>query len=540
MPKRPVPLESSRITGSQVTNNTSQITADAISPSLAENHRRINKAFGGSSDLVLRVIQSGSRPPVSVLLAHIDGLTCEDLLSSGIIRPITLFSQQNSQDQDPSSFFERLKGQLVAINELIEVDSMGQVLNEICAGACAIMVEGHTKALVAGIRKWMQRNPDNPETEPTIRGAKEGFTETYRTNTALIRRRIMSPRLHIEDIPLGNLTRTTVGIAYIQGVAKDNLVEEVRSRIQRINTDAIEESGVIEEYIEDNTWSPFPTLLRTERPDRVTDALLQGRVAIITAGSPFVLIAPATFMMFLQSPDDYFERYPIGTLLRLLRVVMFLISLLLPAIYVAAVTYHQEMIPTPLVLAIAAQREGIPFPAVIEALILEISFEILREASLRVPRMFGPTVSIVGVLFLGQVAVQAGLVSPFMVIVVALTGITSLGAAVYSMAISVRILRFFLLILGGTLGLAGVIWGLSAIIIHLVALRSFGVPYMEPFGPIIDQEMKDAVFRAPWWALNRRPLFIAGRRKQSQVSGQMPSPPPSPPAGRIPPGGGSA
>ncbi|MGE5405602.1 MAG: spore germination protein [Candidatus Saccharibacteria bacterium] len=517
----------------KINENKSISATGLVSSDLSENQQYIRQAFGPSADVILRVLRLGTDDQIAVLIAHIDGLIDDSLLSTAVIKPICLDSALlRTQCADSLSAYNTVRNHVLGGNELTEVSLMQDVVQGICQGSCAIMVEGNPMALILDLRSWQQRSITEPVSEPSVRGVREGFVETFRTNTSILRRHIMDPRLRIEETTLGEISHTAVGIVYIQGVAKENVVQEIRERITRIKTDSMQGTGMMEEYIEDAPWSPFPTLLRTERVDRAVGALLQGRVLIVIAGTPFVLIAPVTLTMFLTAPDDYFERFPIGSLVRLLRMITFLLSLTLPAIYVAIITYHQEMLPTSLVLAIAAQREGVPFPAAVEAFILDIGFEIFREASIRVPIVFGPAVSILGVLFLGQTAVSAGLVSPFMVIVVSVTAIASLGVPIYSLGIAARLMRFPLLFLGASLGLFGVIWGLAAIIIHLMALRSFGVPYLEPFGPVVVSDIQDAVLRTPWWSINKRPTFIAGRNKQRQVAGQKSGPPPAPPAGR--------
>ncbi len=497
-----------------------------ISFSISDNEKRIREAFGHSSDLVIRKIKFGAYSDVEILLVHIDGLVDDQMVTHSILKPIGILSDWPSlEEPSPIKIYNQLKCRLIAKDELTEVGLMEDVLRQVCFGNSAIIVDGHNLALIADVKGWRQRNIESPTTEPTIRGAREGFVETTRTNTSIIRRHIHDPRLRIEERTIGSIGRMTISVIYIAGVARDDVIQEVRSRIDRISIDSIQSSGVLEEFIEDAPFSPFPTTLRTERVDRVVGALLEGRIAILTEGTPFALIVPCNLLMFLAVPDDYFERFLIGSLLRILRLILFFTALLLPTLFVVAITFHQEMIPTNLAVSIAAQREGVPFPALAEALILDLAYEILREATVRAPLVFGPAVSILGVLFLGQVAVQAGLVSPFMVITISITAIASLSSPIFSMGISVRILRFIFLILGGILGLYGVIWGIAALLIHLASLRSFGVPYAEPFLPLVPTGLADSVVRAPWWSKLNRPQLIAGTNKTRQTAGQRPEPP---------------
>jgi spore germination protein KA len=363
-----------------------------------------------------------------------------------------------------------------------------------------------------------------PESETTIRGSRDGFVENLRVNTSLIRRRIRSPNLWIESMNIGSLTKTEVAYAYMKGLVGEEILEELRSRLERIDIDSVFESGVIEEFIEDQPYSFFPTVFRTERPDIIAAGIVEGRVAIFTSGTPFVLMVPADFPMFLHAPDDYNEIFPIGTFLRILRFGAFVLSIFLPGLYVSVINFHPELIPTSLLLTIQRTREGVPFPVIAEILIMEFAFEFLREAGLRLPKAIGPAISIVGALILGEAAIRAGIVSPGVVIIVAFTAITSFSAPTFSIAISARILRFLMTILGGAFGLLGIQLGLLVLLINMVSLRSFGYPYMAPFGPFIWQDMKDNIIRAFWWQHDLRPRLLGFREPRRQRPGQKPRP----------------
>ena len=512
-----------RIAGVRGSGGTEPRRAEVlISADLSVNRERIGSAFGNSPDLVTRDLLTGARGRISALVIHIDGLVDKRLLAEAVVERITGLQLEWT---DPAQAYEDLKTRLLASSGVEEVDTLGEFIGGIARGDAGVLVDGVAKGLVCALRGWEQRSVEEPTTESTVRGSKEGFVEALRTNTSLLRRRIMSPQLWIEEVTIGRITRTRVAIAYIAGVVNEDIVEEVRNRLKRIDVDAIHESGNIEEFIEDAPLSPFPTIARTERPDRVAGALTDGRVAILTDGTPFVLIVPATFTMFLTSSEDYYERYFAGSAIRLLRIAAFFISLTLPALYVAVTTFHQEMLPTPLVLGIAAQREGIPFPAVVEALLMEFAFETLREAGIRLPRVVGQAVSIIGALVVGDAAIRAGLASPAMVMVVAFTGIASFATPVFSLAVAARLLRFVMTVLGGALGLFGVAMGMFALLTHLTCLRSFGVPYLEPLAPLVLSDLKDALVRVPWWAMGRRPEFTGKKAPMRQAPGLKPRPP---------------
>ncbi|GAB6180514.1 hypothetical protein JCM14036_18330 [Desulfotomaculum defluvii] len=351
-----------------------------------------------------------------------------------------------------------------------------------------------------------------------VRGPRDGFNETISNNTALIRRRIKSPNLRVEKLTVGQQTKTELCIVYIDGIARKEVINEVRNRINKIEIDGILESGYIEEFIEDTPMSPFPQIEHSERPDKVAAAILEGRIAILVDTTPFVLIVPTVFLQFIQSAEDYYERFPIGSLTRAVRVGAYFISVILPALYIALTSFHQEMIPTPLALSIAASREGVPFPSIGEAVIMEATFEILREAGIRLPKQTGQAVSIVGGLVIGQAAVQAGIVSQAMVIVVALTGISSFAIPAFNAAAAGRLLRFPLMFLASILGLPGILAGLSIVLIHLNGLSSFGVNYLSPVTSGKKDKYKDIIYRKPWWGMGHRPANIAGKNKTRRNS----------------------
>lgn len=419
---------------------------------------------------------------------------------------------------------EKLKTHLMVNSGVKTITKIQEGVDAILSGETLILLDRCDQALLLSSKGWDARSVNEPETESVVRGPRDGFTENIRTNTALVRRRIRDPLLKFDSMQIGTKSKTDIDIGYIYGTVKEGLVEEVKKRLESIEIDAILESGYIEELIEDAPLSPFPTVQSTERPDKVASALLEGRVALFVDNTPFVLIVPTYFWQYIQASDDYYSRYWVGTFFRIIRYFAFAISLVLPSVYVMLVSFHQEMIPTALAFTIASGREVIPFPVLLEALTMEVAFELIREAGLRMPKPIGSAVSIVGSLVIGQAAVQAGIVSPFMVIVVALTGIASFAIPSYAASFSIRILRFPLLIASGSLGLLGFAAVFFAIVIHALSLRSFGEPYLAPASPFIPSDQKDIVMRAPWWSMEKRPQLAQGKLRR-QGEHQMPSPP---------------
>ncbi|WP_406678746.1 spore germination protein [Moorella sp. ACPs] len=498
-----------------------QLTAE-----LKLNLEQLQAIFAKCSDVVHRDFYLGQ--VLKVALIYIDGLADKKLIEDTLVRTLQQASPQLARElagksRDLATVMEKI----MPMTDVAVVDNMAALVKHVLEGDTVLLLDGYNKVLALSTRSWEHRAIEEPIAESVVRGPRESFIESLRANTALIRRRLKTPSLKMETICLGRYTMTNVVITYLEDLVDPMVLCEVRQRLERIQIDGILESAYIEELIEDNPTSPFPQIDHTERPDKVVAALLEGRVGILVDNTPFALIVPTLFIQFIQSSEDYYERYYLSSFLRLGRFIALNIALLLPAFYVAASTFHQEMLPTNLLIRLASQREGIPFPAVVEALIMELSFELLREAGVRLPRQVGQAVSIVGALVIGEAAVSAGLVSPAMVIVVALTGISSFALPSFAMAITLRLLRFIMLILAGTMGFYGIMLGLLAILVHLNTLRSFGVPYLAPVTPWNFSDFKDVLIRVPRWAMNSRPSQIGYRDPVRQGAGLKPTPPAS-------------
>ncbi|WP_018132005.1 spore germination protein [Effusibacillus pohliae] len=462
--------------------------------------KQIQDELGNSDDVIFHEFKIDHEKSRKAAIVYIDGLVDTEMVNNFILRPLI---------NQPLPGGERIDGTDVVnylpMSEVRKLDDMEKAVKAVLSGDTVLLMDGASHPLSISTKGWKQRSVEEPDTESVIRGPRDGFTETLRVNTALVRRRLKDPKLRVQNLKIGERTETDVALLYIDGIANDAIVHEVKARIDRIEMDAVLESGFIEQFIEDNHWSPFPQIQNTERPDKVAASLLEGRIAVLVDGSPFALIAPATFSQFYNSPEDYYERFLIATLIRMIRVLSMFMALLLPSLYIAFSSFHPEMIPSKLVIAMAAGRATVPFSSVLEALLMEITMEILREASVRLPGPIGPTIGIVGALVVGESAVRAGIVSPIMVIVVALTTIGSFATPSYSAAISLRMLRFPMMLFAGTLGLYGIMLFLIVIIIHLCTLESFGIPYLSPMAPRIFTEWKDTILRAPLYRMLRRP-----------------------------------
>lgn len=481
-----------------------------LSNNLLENKVELENMFANCSDIYFRELAVGKQH-TPCLLIFIQGMVDKDVINKSVMNSLMTCQKEVEQPD-----IEEIMTACMQIGDVQDFTMFRDMVEAILTGDSVLLIDGNSAGIRLKTSGWPKREVTEPVTEAVVKGPREGFTENINDNTAFLRRKIKTANLKMESFTFGNVTKTTVTISYIEGIAEANLIAEVKSRLGRIKVDSVLESTYIEELIEDAPSTLFPQIENTERPDKVAASLLEGRVAILVDGSPFALVLPVTFTQLLQASEDYYQRYPFATAVRLIRFLFTFLALLLPATYVAVVTYHYEMIPTSLLISIAGTREGVPFPAFIEAVIMEITFEALREAGVRLPRPVGQAVSIVGALVIGQAAVEAGIVSPAMVIVVALTGISSFAIPSYSLAFAIRVLRFIMLSLSAFFGFYGMLLGLLAVLIHLASIRSFGVPYLSPVAPFSMQDMKDVIYRSPWWAMEDRPALTGRNNRRRQ------------------------
>lgn len=466
--------------------------------------------FGeGSKDFVMRRIRLSLKGGIDAMVMNIDGLTDKDGLMLAFLS-ITEFAEDDDVDEDLFSdikLAEYVAHKILPSTSTKVSNEISDVISSVVTGEAALFIQGCSRCVLFEVREAEHRSISEPETEKVIRGPHEGFTEIIRANTSLVRRRIRSPRLRLDSIQIGRLSKTDVIVAYIDGLTNPVFVEEMKKRISAIDIDVVESSGVIEEFIEDFPKSPFSQVQITERPDKFAASLSEGFVGVMMDGSPITLLAPVNFSAFFQSPDDYYEKSMFGGALRVIRYIAAFISLAAPAIYVAITTFHREMLPTRLALLVAGSRAPVPFPAYVEALIMELAIEFIREAGVRLPSPVGQTAGFVGALILGESAVSAGIVNPIMVIVVAMTTLASFVMPHYTTGLAIRLLRFPLLLLSAGLGLYGVMVGLILIGIHLSAISSLGVPYLETF--MIPEELfKDVIWRKAMFKLNKRPIYL--------------------------------
>lgn len=480
-----------------------------VSGCIDRDMKFIREIFSSCSDLIIKELELGT-PKISCFAVYLGTLIKKEFVNDNFLKPLMANDKVISrmEQNDGKIDMEALKTSILYSYQADVLRRYEDIIKKILTGYCIFFADGSSSVLAADAIGDFGRKVSEPRIEGVVKGPHEAFIEDTRTNLSLIRKRIRTPELKLEILLAGRLSNTGVTISYISGLADVKTVEEVKKRIGRIDTDVILDSTYIEKFIEDSTFSPFPLILGTERPDKCAAALAEGRVVIFVEGSPNALIVPVTLSDFLITSEDYYYSFYFATLVRTMRYLAFALSLLGPSIYIAVTTFHQEMIPLPLLITITRSRADVPFPAILEALLMEFTFELLREAGIRLPQPVGPAVSIVGGLVIGQGVVQAGIVSQTMVIVVALTGIASFSVPAFNMGITIRLLRFSIMFMAATLGIYGIIMALLALLIHIVGLRSFGVPYLAPLTPLSVKDLKDTMFVAPIAKRITRPSFI--------------------------------
>ncbi len=428
-----------------------------LSFSLKDNLNILKKILGSSNDIIYREFSFGSKLQINAAVIFLEGMTEKTTINETIIKPFMYESKLYNLENESELEFGNLsiiKNALISVGNVKQTSIINELLDGCLSGDTIFLREGSKDALIIQSKGFETRAIEEAKTEAVVRGPREGFCENIATNMTLLRRKIKNHNLLFETMQIGTQTRTSVCIVYLKGVVNPKLIKEIKKRLNRISVDAILESGYIEQFIEDAPYSIFPTVGNSEKPDSTAAKILEGRAAILVDGTPFVLTMPMLFIEGFQSAEDYYSRPFYASVVRILRFIAFYVSVLAPATYVILSTFHQELIPTTLLFTMAASHEGVPFPAVMEVGVMMITFEILREAGVRLPRPVGQAVSIVGALVIGEAAVSAGLIGGLTVIVVALTAISSFVVPVYTDVIS--ILRIMFLVLGGSLGIFGV------------------------------------------------------------------------------------
>jgi spore germination protein KA len=459
-----------------------------------------------NQDVVIREFNIARK--TKAVLVFVDGMVDKTTINQFILPQ--LMESGHFADFSGNDIMKYIIDNVLSITQLTKMSDYNRIIDQILNGLSALFIDGCSEALLIETRGFEKRNIDKPVTEQVVRGSQEAFTENLRTNITLLRRIIKNQKLITEILPVGKANRVNSAILYIEGITNPNIVKEVRRRIKNIDIDFVEGNGMLEQLVEEKPFMIFPQVVSTERPDRASSFLMEGQVVIIAEGCPFAMAAPTSFFRLFHSSEDASLRWQYGTFLRLIRLVGVVSALLLPGLYVALSLYHIELVPTPLLQSIIRTRANVPFPTIVELLLMEISFELIREAGVRIPGVIGQTLGIVGALILGQVAVAAGIASSMLIVIVAITGLGSFTIPNFPMAISIRILRYFIIIAGAIAGFYGVFLALSLILALGCNMKSFGVPFFAPIAPktkanpdviirqqIDNQEMRSDAFNAP-------------------------------------------
>ena len=473
-----------------------------VDDSLEANVKMLKQIFNDDDTLVVRHFENRQQRPVKCCIAFIDGMVNSEIINENVIQAI----MQNTILKNHSNDINDLQNNVIITGNIEKTTNVGELINAIVRGDTAFFLNGSSEGLIISTKGWHSRAISEPQTEKVIRGPREGFNESILMNLTMIRRKLTTPNLKIKFMTMGVQTHTKIGVCYIEGIVNRKILEEVYKRLNRINIDGVLDSGYIQELIKDSPFSLMKTIGSTERPDVVAGKLLEGRIAIAVDGTPVVLTVPHLFIENFQANEDYYTNFYYSSIGRLVRIISFVITVSVPAIYTALVTFHQETIPRPLLLSISSARQGIPFPTIVEIIMLLFIFEMLLVAGMRMPSNIGQALSIVGALVLGQAAVEARIVSAPIIIVVSVTAISGLilpkiGGAVF-------ILRGILLLLATIVGLYGYLFGIMGLLLHLCELRSFGVPYLLCLTEYNFNDLKDTAIRAPWWYMNHRPKLL--------------------------------
>lgn len=508
-----------------------------IYPSLDVNMETMKIKYNAliNSDIIIRDFTLTARnKQYNAFIIYIDGMVDSELINNFVLDPLMLRNRSNIFDGNENKIISEavtnnitirkvkkfnltdyIYNSLIPQNSVEKNEKFNDIISGINSGNCALFVDTINVAFNIDVKGFKQRSVDTPSNEVVIKGPQEGFVENIRTNTSLLRRIINNENLIIENIEVGDITKTKCGVCYMKNITNSDLIAEVKYRLNNLSVDSILSTGQLEQLIEDADKIGIPQVLSTERPDKCTKYLMQGRVIVLVNGNPYALIMPATLIDFMSSPEDANLRTLFANFLKAIRIIAVFLTLLLPGLYISVTSFHQEILPTELLFSILSARENVPFPVIFELLLMEISFELIREAGLRVPSPIGSTIGIVGALILGEAAVNANIVSPILIIIVAITGISSFAIPDFSFGFHLRVFRFLFIILGFIAGFLGIGLGIFVYISILSDIKSFGVPYTVPFAPPTNSE-GNGYFIPPIWKQEYRANFLSPKKIKAQ------------------------
>lgn len=475
-----------------------------IAADISENEICIREEFSNCDDLKIREMYIGVQKRVKCLICYIEVNVGNEMVN--IFGRLVNYLQKIPEEELAKALEENSFG----LSDTQPMKYIEEAVSGILSGDAVVFADGFSGALKIPDKGYPDMGVSPTDTEKVVRGSSEGFTESEKANTALIRKRIRSAGLKVKEFQVGVRSFTNIAMVYIEDLANPNLVEETYRRLNQYEIDGVLDSGVMEQLAEKKWYSPFPQFQSTHRPDRAAMSVLEGKIVVLVDNSPVALLLPANINSFLKTTDDYYNRFYMAAFARLIRYAAAFFSLTLPGLYLAVTNFHTQILPTPLLLSFWEARMGVPFPAALEVLLMELSFELLREAGVRLPGTMGNTIGIVGGLIIGQAAVEANLVSPIVVLLIAFTALCSFAIPNEEFAFSFRILKFLILALSAWLGFFGFLIGLFGVLVHMAGLKSFGIPYLTPYaGALSDakEDKKDSIIRYPLRMLKKRPIY---------------------------------
>lgn len=471
----------------------------------------INK-LGAKNPVVIKKFFIGKNNPLEAATIYINGITNKDIIDRDILKPLMLNVEESNFDYEGLNDY-LCKRYISMCDTYVEKNIDNAVCN-IKRGKTAVVINNVPDFIIVDTSGGVTRGISEPINESSLEGSKEGFVESLETNLGILRRRIKDKNLSVELLTVGKRTQTDLAIVYIDDVIDTDILNNIRNRITAIDVDSVQGTGIIEQLIEKHTYTIFPQVLTTERPDRVVANITEGRIALALDGTPLLAILPVIFSDFFQAVEDYNERTILSSFIRSLRIISVFIIIALPSIYLTFIRFNAELIPIKFVVPIIQSRKGIPLPPLLEILSMELMIEFLREGGLRLPSKIGQTLSVVGGFIIGDAAIRARIVSPATIVVVGVAAISTFIIPNYEMSLSIRLLRFPMLILSNALGALGIVTGLYIILVNLYSLDSFGIPY---FFNNKYKDLKDILVRAPIWKMNNRPESIPNNNPIRQI-----------------------
>ncbi len=514
--KKPVPI--SRY-GMEKEDKKTGADNKTISRDIKSNIDYLHKSFNhpDNKDIVIREFMIADQ--YKAFIAYLEGMADRVTVNNFILRP--LLQIDGFREKTPECKLEYILNSVIEINQAKNIENHSEALFEILVGNTILYIDDCTYYLSCETKGFDKRGVESPQAEGVVKGPQEAFNESLRTNLTLVRKIIKNSNLTTEFLKIGNVSQTLCAIMYLNGIVNPAIVKEVKRRINSIKTDALFSTGMLEQFLESNQWAIVPTVISTERPDRAASHIVEGKVAIFLDGSPYTIIVPTTAHALVHSPEDSALKWQYATSLRFIRLIAIIIAGMLPGLYVALTNFHQEMLPTDLLIAIVEAKENVPFPTIVEVLLMELSFELIREAGIRIPGIIGNTLGIIGALILGQAAVQANIVSPILIIVVAVTGLGNFAIPDYNLGFGIRLLRFGFIAAGAILGFYGIAILLLMFAAYVVDMDCFGVPFYSPLAPRTKRSF-DLVIRWPVWMQEKRPDYLnpLQRQRQPEISRQ--------------------